>query len=123
MNQGQKYHLRLEWIPDGGVSYIGLKVLSPAGPAEEDQISFWSEMGDQIDYYFIKGNSIDGVIRNYRELTGKAQVMPLWAMGFWQSRERYKTQEELLNTLSEFRKRHIPIDNIVQDWLDRKSVV
>lgn len=116
MNQGQKYHLRLEWIPDGGVSYIGLKVLSPAGPAEEDQISFWSEMGDQIDYYFIKGNSIDGVIRNYRELTGKAQVMPLWAMGFWQSRERYKTQEELLNTLSEFRKRHIPIDNIVQDW-------
>jgi alpha-D-xyloside xylohydrolase len=73
-------------------------------------------MGNRIDYYFMAGNNMDGVIANYRELTGKAQVMPKWAMGFWQSRERYKTQDELLGTLTEFRKRRIPIDNIVQDW-------
>lgn len=116
MKEGEKYHLRLEWEPDGGVSYVGLKALSPVAPEDQDDIAFWSEMGDQIDYYFMKGNNMDGVIKNYRQLTGKAQVMPKWAMGFWQSRERYKTQDELLNTLKEFRKRHIPIDNIVQDW-------
>jgi alpha-D-xyloside xylohydrolase len=116
MKEDQKYHLRLEWIPDGGVSYIGLKVLSPVNPQDRNDIAFFSEMGDQVDYYFMKGNSMDEVISHYRTLTGKAQVMPKWAMGFWQSRERYKTQDELVNTLLEFRKRHIPIDNIVMDW-------
>ncbi|QGY45077.1 DUF5110 domain-containing protein [Maribellus comscasis] len=116
MKAGKRYKLKLEWIPDGGVSYIGLKALSPVPANQQDDISFFSEMGDQIDYYFMKGNSIDEVISKYRKLTGKAQVMPKWAMGFWQSRERYKTQDELINTLKEFRKRHIPIDNIVQDW-------
>lgn len=116
MQEGRKYHLKLEWIPDGGMSYIGLKALSPRPAEERENLSFWSEMGDQIDYYFIKGNSMDGVIRNFRELTGKAQVMPLWSMGFWQSRERYKTQDELVSTLKQFREKKIPIDNIVQDW-------
>ena len=116
MKQGEKHNIKLEWKPDGGISYIGLRVLSPVDPAEQKNISFWSEMGDQLDYYFIRGNNMDGVIHGFRELTGKAQVMPKWSMGFWQSRERYKTQEELLATLKEFRDRHIPIDNIVLDW-------
>ncbi len=116
MKQGEKCPIKLEWKPDGGVSYIGLRVLTPVNQAEQKKISFWSEMGDQLDYYFIHGSSMDEVISGYRTLTGKAQVMPKWAMGFWQSRERYKTQDELLNTLKEFRKRHIPIDNIVLDW-------
>ncbi len=113
---GKKYHLKLHWIPDGGVSYIGLKLLTPANPAEQQNISFFSEMGDQMDYYFMHGNTMDDVIGEYRTLTGKAQVMPQWAMGFWQSRERYKTQQELEEALKEFRKRKIPIDNIVMDW-------
>lgn len=116
MEAGKKYHVKLDWIPDGGESYIGLKALTPVDPEEQERISFWSEMGDQIDYYFMAGNSMDDVISRYRELTGKAQVMPKWAMGFWQSRERYKTQDELLDVLDEFREREIPIDNIVQDW-------
>ncbi|MCY1723056.1 DUF5110 domain-containing protein [Prolixibacteraceae bacterium Z1-6] len=116
MKKGKKYSVKLEWIPDGGVSYIGLKVLSPRSEEDQNRISFFSEMGDQIEYVFMKGNSMDDVISRYRTVTGKAQVMPKWAMGFWQSRERYKTQEELESTLAEFRKRHIPIDNIVQDW-------
>lgn len=116
MEAGQQHNLKLEWFPDGGVSYIGLKVLSPVPAGQQDDISFYSEMGDQINYYFMKGGSMDDVISRYRQLTGKAQVMPKWAMGFWQSRERYKTQDELLSTLAEFRKRKIPIDNIVLDW-------
>jgi len=116
MKAGKKYHVKLDWIPDGGVSYIGLKALSPVAQDVQNNISFSSEMGNQIDYYFMKGNSMDDVISRYRTLTGKAQVMPKWAMGFWQSRERYKTQEELESTLKEFRKKQIPIDNIVQDW-------
>lgn len=68
------------------------------------------------DYYYIAGADADDVIAGYRRLTGKAQVMPRWAMGFWQSRERYKTQKEMLTALREFRERHIPLDNIVLDW-------
>jgi len=111
-----KHKLRIEWMPDGGVSYISLKALSPVPAADQSKLSFWSEMGKQLDYYFIRGNNPDQVISGYRYVTGKAQVMPKWSMGFWQSRERYKTQDELLGTLREFRKREIPIDNIVQDW-------
>jgi alpha-D-xyloside xylohydrolase len=116
MKQGEKHSIKLEWKPDGGISYIGLRVHTPVNSAEQNKISFWSEMGDEIDYYFIRGNGLDEVISGLRKLTGKAQVMPKWAMGFWQSRERYKTQEELLSVLAEFRKRKIPVDNIVMDW-------
>jgi len=111
-----RHKLKIEWMPDGGVSYISLKALSPVPDKEQTKLSFWSEMGKQLDYYFIRGNNPDAVVSGYRFVTGKAQVMPKWAMGFWQSRERYKTQEELLSTLREFRKRQIPLDNIVQDW-------
>ncbi len=116
MQPGARRHIKLEWIPDGGVSYIGLKALSPVAKEEQEKISFSSEMGKDIRYYFISGESMDEVISGYRQITGKAQVMPLWSMGFWQSRERYKTQDELLDVLKEYRKRKIPIDNIVLDW-------
>ncbi|GBU07405.1 alpha-xylosidase [Bacteroidales bacterium] len=116
LSAGQKHKIKMEWKPDGGVSYISLKALSPVDDREQNKLSFSSEMGKQLDYYFIRGNNADEVIKSYRTITGKAQVMPKWSMGFWQSRERYKTQEELIETLKEFRKRNIPIDNIVQDW-------
>lgn len=116
MQAGDQHHIRLEWQPDGGVSYIGLKALSPVAEEEQNKLSVWSEMGDQIDYYFIAGGSMDEVMKGYRTLTGKAQVMPKWAMGFWQSRERYKTQDELIGALQELRRRRIPVDNMVLDW-------
>lgn len=116
LDKNKHHKLRIEWAPDGGVSYIGLKALSPVPDAEQQRLSLWSEMGQQLDYYFIRGNNADEVIKGYRYVTGKAQVMPKWAMGFWQSRERYKTQDEIVNTLKEFRRRQIPIDNIVLDW-------
>ena len=116
LKEGERVPIRVEWEPDGDVSYIALKALSPVPEEEQNKLSLWSEMGNGIDYYFVAGNSMDEVISGYRTLTGKSQIMPKWAMGFWQSRERYKTQDELLETLAEFRKREIPIDNIVQDW-------
>jgi len=116
LEKGKKYDLRIEWKPDGGTSYLGLKALSPITPEEQGKLSLSSEMGNQIDYYFVYGKNTDEVISGYRELTGKAQIMPKWAMGYWQSRERYKSQDELLGVVKEYRKRKIPIDNIVLDW-------
>ncbi len=116
LEAGKRVPLSVHWKPDGGVSYIGLKVLGPLDPVEQGKLSLWSEMGQELDYYFIHGENMDRVISGYRTLTGKAPIMPRWAYGFWQSRERYKTQDEIVGTLAEFRRRQIPIDNIVQDW-------
>ncbi len=114
--KGKKTQIRIEWQPDGGVSYCGLRVARPRTTQEQGQLSIWSEMARDMDYYFIAGHNADEVISGYRTLTGKAPVYPKWVLGFWQSRERYKTQAEVEETLQEFRNRQIPIDNIVQDW-------
>ncbi|MFZ0453386.1 MAG: TIM-barrel domain-containing protein, partial [Ignavibacteriaceae bacterium] len=114
MEQGKRYKIKIEWIHSGG--YIGLDYLNPEDINIKDYTSLYSEVADQIDYYFIYGKNIDRVIHGYREITGQAPMMPKWAMGFWQCRERYKTQDELLSVVKEFRNRQIPIDNIVQDW-------
>ena len=114
--KNKKHSIKIEWIPDGGESYLSVKWLNPVPEKDENAFSFASEAGKQIDYYFINGENADDVISGYRTLTGKATIVPKWAMGFWQSRERYKTQDEILNTVAEFRKRKIPLDNIVLDW-------
>ncbi len=80
------------------------------------QTFFWSEVADQIDYYVVHGGTMDSVIAGYRLLTGQAPLFGKWAYGFWQSKERYKTSSELLEVIKEYRRRGIPIDNIVQDW-------
>ena len=112
----EKSQLRIEWQPDGGESYCGLRVAAPRNQQEREQLSIWSEMARDMDYYFIAGENMDKVISGYRTLTGKASLYPKWVLGFWQSRERYKSSAEIEETLGEFRSRHIPIDNIVQDW-------
>ena len=116
LEKKKRVQLRIEWQPDGGESYCGLRVAEPRSDEERGQLSVWSEMAKDMDYYFIAGKNLDQVISGYRTLTGKASLYPKWVLGFWQSRERYKTSEEIESTLAEFRKRHIPIDNIVQDW-------
>jgi alpha-D-xyloside xylohydrolase len=114
--KGEKTPIRIEWMPEGIESYVSAKWQEPLTPEEQNVFGFSSEAGQQIDYYFIYGNNMDEVIAGYRNLTGKAPIVPKWALGFWQSRERYKTQNEILSTVDEFRKRKIPIDNIVLDW-------
>jgi len=114
--KGEKIPIKIEWTPEGGESYLSLKWQEPLSPAAQNSFGFSSEAGQQIDYYFIYGGNMDEVISGYRDLTGKAPIVPKWALGFWQSRERYKTEDEILATVDEFRKRAIPIDNIVLDW-------
>lgn len=110
-----KHKIRIEWIPDGG-TYMSVRHLDPLAPEEQNKLSLSSEAGNNIDYYFIRGDNADDVIRGYRHLSGKAPIAPKWAMGFWQSRERYRTQEEILGVVREYRRRNIPLDNIVLDW-------
>jgi alpha-D-xyloside xylohydrolase len=78
--------------------------------------SLWSEVADHIDYYFISGKNMDEVIAGYRTLTGQAPMYGKWAYGYWQSKEHYENRDELLSVVHEYRKRQIPIDNIIQDW-------
>jgi len=75
-----------------------------------------SEVADTIDYYFFYGPDLDQIIAAYRELTGPAPLFGKWAYGFWQCKNRYKSQEELLGIARKYRELHIPADNIVQDW-------
>lgn len=81
-----------------------------------EKTSIWSDMGDNIDYYFIKGSNMDNVISGYRFLTGTAPIYGKYAYGYWQSKEHYDTQEELLSKARQYRKLKIPIDNMIQDW-------
>ncbi len=116
LEKGKRYPVKIEWIPNGGESYLSALWLQPAPEEAKNTFGFSSEAAKQMDYYFVYGQNMDSVIAGYRLLTGKATLVPKWAMGFWQSRERYKTGEEILNTVAEFRKRRVPLDNIVQDW-------
>src|SRR5215469_17168071 len=75
-----------------------------------------SEVADEMDYYFLYGPEFDHIIAGYRELTGAAPLFGKWAYGFWQCKNKYNTQEELLGVAHKYRQLHIPADNIVQDW-------
>lgn len=75
-----------------------------------------SEVADAIDYYFIYGPEFDRIMAAYRDLTGAAPLLGEWAYGFWQCKNRYQSQEELLGVAHKYRAMHIPVDNIVQDW-------
>ena len=96
MKAGQKVKLLIDWLPDGDVSYCALRVAPPRSEAQQQKLTVWNEMAKDLDYYFIAGNTTDEVIHGYRTLTGKA--------------------DDIEKTLAEFRRRHIPVDNIVQDW-------
>lgn len=71
---------------------------------------------DQIAYYVITGNNFDDLIAGIRELTGKAVMLPRWAFGYVQSKERYVSEEDILSTAAEFQKRGIPVSCLVLDW-------
>ena len=116
MEQGRRYDLRIEWRPDGGTSYCGLRAYAPVSDEQKEQLTMWNEMVPESDYYFIASDNMDGVIQGLHSLVGDANMMPKWAMGFWQSREHYQNQDEVVQTVREFRRRGIGLDNIVQDW-------
>lgn len=114
MTAGKPVALRVEWTPNDG--HIALLHNDPLPPAERHSLSLTSDATAAIDYYYIAGNNLDEVVAGYRQITGKAVMLPRWAYGFWQSRQRYNTQAEVLDIALEYRKRGLPLDNIVQDW-------
>lgn len=77
----------------------------------------YTEADDELDFYFMNGRDMDGVVKQYRYLTGKAALLPKWAFGYLQSQERYETAEELIRVAKEYRDRGIGLDGIVLDWL------
>ncbi|MEJ5352502.1 MAG: glycoside hydrolase family 31 protein [Melioribacteraceae bacterium] len=81
-----------------------------------DKTMFHSEVGDCIDYYFMYGGNADGVIAQMRELSGKVPMFPLWTFGYWQSKERYKSQDEIVGVVKKYRELGVPLDGIIQDW-------
>ncbi len=78
--------------------------------------SFSSEVGDCIDYYFMYGGNADGVVAQMRDLTGQVPMFPLWTYGYWQSKERYKSQDETVGVVRKYRELGVPLDGIIQDW-------
>lgn len=125
LNQrNQKYHLEQGNTEDAVTFFQSVKGYglywdnySPTEFTDDaNETSFKSETGDGVDYYFMYGGNADGVIANMRELTGKAPMFPLWTYGFWQSRERYKSQDELVNVVKKYRELGVPLDGIIQDW-------
>jgi len=79
-------------------------------------MSFTSEVGQGVDYYFMYGQSADGVIARMRELSGDVPMFPLWTYGYWQSKERYKTAAETEGIVDRYRELQVPLDGIIQDW-------
>lgn len=89
---------------------------SPTALNDNEALELESQVGDSVDYYFMYGGDADGVIADIRHLTGEVPMLPLWTYGFHQSRERYKTQDELLEVVERYRKDGVPFDGIIQDW-------
>ena len=79
-------------------------------------MTFDSETGEGVDYYFMYGGSADGVVAQMRHLTGDVPMFPLWTYGYWQSKERYKTAAETEHIVDRYRELNVPLDGIIQDW-------
>ena len=80
------------------------------------RLSWIAEAGRAVDYFFLRGPDLDGVVAGYRKLTGNVPMLAKWAWGFWQSKERYRNQQELIDVVNQYRTDGVPIDGIVQDW-------
>ncbi len=113
LEAGHRYPLRIEWVRNQTTPVLQLRWKTPP---PGDDTALWSEVGEAVDYYFVYGPRLDGVLAGYRTLTGAAAMLPKWAFGLWQSRQRYETSQQSIDVVQGYRKRGIPLDVIVQDW-------
>ena len=74
-----------------------------------------AEQTQKIDYWVTCGTPAE-IEENYTAVTGRTPMMPDFAMGFWQCKLRYRTQDEVLNVAREYRRRNLPLDVIVIDF-------
>jgi alpha-D-xyloside xylohydrolase len=109
-----RHRIRMEYFQGGGHDAVAR--LSWRLPATTSRVAWTSEAADAIDYYFLAGPSLDQVIAGYRELTGAAPMFGKWAWGFWQCKEHYATQQELLDVARRYREMGVPLDGVIQDW-------
>ena len=86
------------------------------GQSSSTNLTWTSEASDAIDYYFMYGPELDDVIAGYRKLTGAAPLFGKWAWGFWQCKNAYASQQELIDVVTRYRTNNIPLDCIIQDW-------
>jgi alpha-D-xyloside xylohydrolase len=101
---------------NAAVTTISATGANEPGP-DQNLVRWSSESGKAIDYYVCYSDgTIEGAMKAYRHLTGDSPLMPRWYLGFWHSKERYATQEELLGVAKKFREMKVPIDGIIQDW-------
>jgi len=114
LTAGRPVKVRLSWSGGGRKKIIRLLWKPPH--AGEPTTSLSSRVGDGVDYWFLYGPELDHVIAGYRRLTGQAPMMPRWAFGLWQCKERYATAQEVLDVLRGYRSRGAPVDVVVQDW-------
>ncbi len=119
-----------QWLPPAASTLINLKagnhtvqivgkatnVPTLAWRKTNDVTTFRSPHAKSMDYVIFSGQEADEIIADYRKLTGEVPMLPEWAFGFWQCRERYTSGDHLVSTVEEFRKRKLPVDVIVQDW-------
>lgn len=76
-----------------------------------------TEADSYLDYYFITAETPGEVTASIRRLTGRAALLPKWAFGYMQSKERYEDAEDLLTTAKQFRKRRLGLDTLILDWM------
>ena len=122
------YRNRSIYLAQANMDAVNPLVVSPAGFGvlwDTKTDSHMSSSGTTLSftntapvtrYHLVTGDGLGGVIAAYRGLTGKAPLLGKWAYGFWQSQERYASQDELTGILDGYRSRHLPIDVLVQDW-------
>jgi len=115
-----KVHIPVLVSPQGyGLLFdagCAMKYVSDDNPDTNHSYSMQMEGAKELDFYFIYGQGMENVVGEYRYLTGNVSLMPRYVFGYTQSKERYVSSADLINTLKEYRRRHVPIDMIVQDW-------
>jgi alpha-D-xyloside xylohydrolase len=105
LRKGEKTTIKIEWAPEGAESYLSLKWQEPLSEEEQNNFSFSSEAGKQVDYYFIYGNNMDEVISGYRDITGKARLFQNGHLDFGKAvsgtKQRMKFFQLLMNSVKD----------------------
>lgn len=84
---------------------------------DESGSCLWADCADELDWYFFYGDgTYPALMAQYRLLTGETPMLPRYALGYVQSKERYVDAAEMLAVADEYRRRDVPLDVLVLDW-------
>lgn len=84
------------------------------GKEKENYYYFGAGEGN-LDYYFIAGEDMRHVVKNYTYLTGRTPLPQLFTLGYHQSRWGYETAADVRGIAAKYRDLEIPIDTIHLD--------